>query len=202
MPGPYEVVSNGLCGPGTPGPRPMTAATPLARPAARSRRSFVSTSSIAASGTMSAPPEDHPPPDGEPAAATVPSRIACTRVLHPADDTAAHIRHEEAVAACRRFGSTATPVLIALRLPEGPRAWLPCDAAYHRTDEQVRATSAADHGDDRGSQLDARPRGALRADRGQGRGGARGGRVLRLPLRRASGRARPASRRRHAAWRR
>ena len=46
--------------------------------------------------------------------------------------------------------------------------------------------------DDRGRQLDARPRGGARARRAQGRRRARDRRVLRLPLRRAGGRARAA----------
>ena len=60
-----------------------------------------------------------------------------------------------------------------------------------RVDATARHLRAPDR-DDRGRQLVARPAGGARARREQGRGCARHGRVLRLPLRRARGRARPA----------
>ena len=58
--------------------------------------------------------------------------------------------------------------------------------------DETRTAPAAPHRDDRGGQLDARPRGGARARRAQGRGCARRRRVLRLPLRRAQRRARAA----------
>src|SRR5688500_7083832 len=57
-------------------------------------------------------------------------------------------------------------------------------------DGRLCAAPAAAHRDDRRRQLDARPGGGARARRHRGRRRARRGRVLRLPLRRACGRAR------------
>ena len=57
--------------------------------------------------------------------------------------------------------------------------------------ERLRAAPAAAHGEHRGRQLDARPRGGALARRPQGRRGARHGGLLRLPLRRGRRRARP-----------
>ena len=65
-------------------------------------------------------------------------------------------------------------------------------ATYNRRMDTLRAPSAAHHRDDRGGQLDARHRRGVRARRRQGGRGARGGRLLRLPLRRERRRARPA----------
>src|SRR5436190_2391880 len=64
--------------------------------------------------------------------------------------------------------------------------------SYNRTDGRARAPPPAPDGDDRRRQFDARPRGGARARGPEGRRRARGRRVLRLPLRRARGRARPA----------
>ena len=72
------------------------------------------------------------------------------------------------------------------------------DAAYTALDGRLRPAPAAADRDDRRGQLDARPRGGARARRQQGRGGARGRRLLRLPLRRARGRARAAGDARHS----
>ena len=64
--------------------------------------------------------------------------------------------------------------------------------AYTRAHGRPRAAPAPPDRDDRRGQLDARPPGGARAGREQGRRGARHGRLLRLPLRRARRRARPA----------
>ena len=64
-------------------------------------------------------------------------------------------------------------------------------------DGHARTPPASADRDDRGRQLDARPPGGAGARRFEGGGGARGGRLLRLPLRRAGRRARPAGDARH-----
>src|SRR5581483_1247743 len=61
--------------------------------------------------------------------------------------------------------------------------------AYNRGGGRVRAPPEAPHGDDRGGQLDARPRGGARARRDEGGRGDRRRRLLRLPLRRPRRRA-------------
>src|SRR5436190_419031 len=75
------------------------------------------------------------------------------------------------------------------------RSLLP--ALLQSVDGGIRPSPASADGDDRRRQLDARPRGSARARRQVGGGGAGGGRVLRLPLRRPLGRARPARDARH-----
>ena len=107
-------------------------------------------------------------------------------VEDPRDDRAAKRRRTR-----RARGGAAASRTSSRREPMAARG-LQSSGGRHRA-----APPAAD-GDDRRGQLDARPPGGARARRQQGRGRARRGRLLRLPLRRARRRARAPRDARHA----
>ena len=83
----------------------------------------------------------------------------------------------------RRAGSRTRPPRSLEAAPDAPPQ--PPPAPLDSPRGRAGAPPAAADRDDRRRQLDTRPRGGARAGRPQGRRGARCGRVLRLPLRRA-----------------
>ena len=119
--------------------------------------------------------------------------------LHGADDLALRVRDEEADRAEQLWSRDAHGLEAThWRVTENHAPRKGFVKAESRAVDAVRAPPATADRDDRGRQLDARPRGGARRWSRARSPTRSGGRLLRLPLRRARGRADPAGDARHA----